>query len=50
MVTVRRPAVMRDVPIKLLGEEYVEGMVQSKRGRYAVLKGVTTKLLVEEFV
>ena len=41
---------MKDVPIVLLREEFVEGTVLRERNILAVMKDVPTMLLVKEFV
>ena len=41
---------MRDVPIRYIQEEFVEGMVHLERNTLVVMKGVQTMLLMEEFV
>ena len=50
MVPKLRLAALKDVPIRQLREEYVEGTAPRKRRRLAAMKDVAIKLSREEFV
>ena len=50
MVPKLRLAALKDVPIRQLREEYVEGTVPRKRRRLAAMRDVAIKLSREEFV